>query len=69
MISCFVVAPHGFYSKAYSKGSYNQILKCPNNECIDYKVEHGNSIQKCILRVYIMKYSNLGANNECIKLV
>jgi hypothetical protein len=27
------------------------------------KVELGNSIQKCILRVYIMKYSNLGTIN------
>jgi hypothetical protein len=25
--------------------------------------------KKHILRVYIMKYSNLGMNNECIKLV
>jgi hypothetical protein len=48
---------------------YNQILKYPNNECIDYKVEHGNSIQEHILRVYVMKYSNLGVNNECIELV
>jgi hypothetical protein len=37
-------------------------------ECIEYKVELGNAIQKHILRDYIMNYSNLGANkNECIK--
>jgi hypothetical protein len=34
-----------------------------NNECIEYKVELGNSIQKHILRDYIMKYSNLGTMN------
>jgi hypothetical protein len=28
-----------------------------------YKVELGDSIQKYILRVYIMKYSNLGTIN------
>jgi hypothetical protein len=42
---------------------YNEILKSWNNECIDYKVEHGNSIQKHIRRVYIIKYSNLGTMN------
>jgi hypothetical protein len=34
-----------------------------NNECIEYKVELGNSIQNHILRDYIMKYSNLGTMN------
>jgi hypothetical protein len=28
-----------------------------------YKVDLGDSIQKCILRAYIMKYSNLGTMN------
>jgi hypothetical protein len=52
MISSFVVAPRGFYSKVYSKGAlYNEILKSWNNECIEYKVELGDYIQKCILRV------------------
>jgi hypothetical protein len=42
----------------------NEILKFLNNECIEYKVALGNSIQKCILRVYITKYSNLGRMNS-----
>jgi hypothetical protein len=33
------------------------------NASSKYKVELANSIQKCILRVYIMKYSNLGTMN------
>jgi hypothetical protein len=33
------------------------------NALLEYEVELGNSIQKCILRVYIMKYSNLGTMN------
>jgi hypothetical protein len=39
------------------------LLKSQNNECIEYNVEHGDSIQKHILRVYIMKYSNLETMN------
>jgi hypothetical protein len=38
---------------------YNEILKSQNNECIEYKVACCNSIQKHILRVSTMKYSNL----------
>jgi hypothetical protein len=30
---------------------------------MEYKVEHGDSIQKHILRVYLIKYSNLGTMN------
>jgi hypothetical protein len=39
------------------------MLKSQNNECIKYKMEHCDSIQKHILRVYIMKYTNLGTMN------
>jgi hypothetical protein len=42
---------------------FKSILKSWNNECIEYNVEHGHSIQKNILRVYIMKYSNLETMN------
>ena len=64
MISSFVVAPCEFYSKAYSiLRVHNEILKSRNNECIKYKVEHGNSIHNYILRVYIIKYFNLGTMN------
>jgi hypothetical protein len=45
---------------------YNEILKSPNNECMEYKVEHGDSIQEHILRLYLMKYSNLGTMNALI---
>jgi hypothetical protein len=38
---------------------YNEILKSWNNECMEYKVERCYSIQNHILRVYMMKYSNL----------
>jgi hypothetical protein len=37
------------------------------NALSEYKVELADSIQKCILRVYIIKHSNLGTSNECIK--
>jgi hypothetical protein len=43
---------------------FKSVLKSQNNECIEYNVEHGNSIQKHILRVYyIMEYSNLETMN------
>jgi hypothetical protein len=43
-----------------------EILKSPNYECMEYKVEHGDSIQKHILRVYLIKCSNLGTVNASI---
>jgi hypothetical protein len=30
-----------FFSKAYSKGLYNEIFQSWNNECIEYKMECG----------------------------
>jgi hypothetical protein len=42
---------------------FKSVLKSQNNECFEYNVEQGNSIQKHILRVYIMKYSNLETMN------
>jgi hypothetical protein len=56
-------APHGFYSKVYSKGLMKYYNLGTMNASSEYKVELANSIQKCILRVYIMKYSDLGTMN------
>jgi hypothetical protein len=42
---------------------FKSILKSWNNEYIEYNVEHGDSIQRHILRVYIMKCSNLETMN------
>jgi hypothetical protein len=42
---------------------YNKIFQLWNNQCIQYKLECSDSIQKHILRVYIIKYSNLGTMN------